>query len=58
MEKIKFVNNQAPALNETNLNKMQDNIEEAIEEKQDLIVTGTSLPENVVEGQIFLLYKE
>lgn len=58
MEKIRFVNNQAPALNETNLNKMQDNFEEALNEKQDIIASGTSLPENVVEGQIFLLYKE
>lgn len=58
MERIVFVNNQAPALNETNLNKLQDNIEEALEEKQDLIVSGTSLPEEVVEEQIFLLYSE
>lgn len=30
MEKINFINNQAPALNATNLNQMQDNIENAI----------------------------
>lgn len=58
MERIVFVNNQAPALNQTNLNALQDNIEEAINEKQDEIQSGTSLPINVVEGQIFLLYKE
>ena len=57
MEKIVFVNNQAPALNQTNLNKMQDNIENAINEKQDEIKSGTTLPATVVEGQIFLLYK-
>lgn len=32
MEKINFKNGQAPALNETNLNQMQDNIENAINE--------------------------
>lgn len=58
MRRIEFVNNQAPAINQTNLNGLQDNIEEALEEKQDLIVSGTSLPEEVVEGQIFLLYSE
>ena len=31
MEKINFVNNSEPALNATNLNKLQQNIEEAIE---------------------------
>lgn len=32
MEKIDFINNSQPALNATNLNKMQQNIEEAVEE--------------------------
>ena len=58
MKRIEFVNNQAPALNQTNLNALQDNIEEALEEKQDIVATGTALPETVVEGQIFLLYSE
>lgn len=58
MERIVFVNNQAPALNQTNLNALQDNIEEAIEEKQDIITSGTTLPEIGEEGQIFLLYSE
>ena len=58
MRRIVFVNNQAPALNQTNLNALQDNIEEAIEEKQDVIESGTSLPATGEEGQIFLLYSE
>ena len=58
MRRIEFVNNQAPALNQTNLNGLQDNIEEALDEKQDVIESGTSLPANVEEGQIFLLYEE
>jgi len=58
MRRIVFVNNQAPALNQTNLNALQDNIEEALDEKQDVIESGTSLPATVEEGQIFLLYNE
>lgn len=58
MERIVFVNNQAPALNQTNLNKLQDNVEEAIEEKQDIIKTGTTLPTTGNDGDIFLLYNE
>lgn len=57
MERIVFVNNQAPALNQSTLNQLQDNIEEAIDEKQDEIQSGTTLPATAVEGQIFLLYK-
>lgn len=30
MEKINFVNNSLPAINDTNLNKLQDNVEDAI----------------------------
>lgn len=30
MEKINFINNQQPALNATNLNQLQDNVEDAI----------------------------
>lgn len=33
MEKINFVNNSTPALNATNLNKLQDNVENAIAEQ-------------------------
>lgn len=33
MEKINFINNSQPAINATNLNKMQDNVEDAISEK-------------------------
>lgn len=33
MEKITFKNGQAPYINDTNLNKMQDNVEKAIEAK-------------------------
>jgi hypothetical protein len=36
MEKIDFINNQQPALNATNLNKIQDNTEDAIQEVQDV----------------------
>lgn len=36
MEKIDFINNQQPALNATNLNKLQDNTEDAIQEVQDV----------------------
>lgn len=35
MEKIDFRNNQQPALNETNLNKLQDNVEDAISESEE-----------------------
>lgn len=34
MEKINFVNNTTPALNATNLNKLQDNVEDAIDESE------------------------
>ena len=37
MEKINFVNGTSPALNATNLNQMQDNIENAINEVNDAI---------------------
>ena len=33
MKKINFINNQAPAINASNLNQLQTNIENAIEEK-------------------------
>lgn len=32
MEKINFINNSQPAVNDTNLNKLQDNVENAISE--------------------------
>ena len=35
MEKINFVNNNLPAVNQTNLNKLQDNVEDAIQVVQD-----------------------
>lgn len=38
MEKIQFKNGQEPCLNDINLNKMQDNIEEAINEKADITI--------------------
>lgn len=40
MDKIDFINAQAPALNDENLNKMQDNIERAINAQ----VSGDTLP--------------
>lgn len=42
MEKINFVNNSTPALNETNLNKLQDNVEDSIQEVVDKIKTTTT----------------
>lgn len=39
MEKINFVNNSQPALNGTNLNKLQDNVEDAIEDAKGEIET-------------------
>ena len=35
MEKINFINQSTPAVNATNLNKLQDNVEDAIQEVQD-----------------------
>ena len=46
MEKINFVNNSQPAINDTNLNKLQDNVEDEINEKQaniDLKLDKTSV---------------
>ena len=54
MQKITFVNGQAPALNATNLNQLQENIEDAIDE---VITTGTELPATAEDGTIFLLYE-
>jgi hypothetical protein len=44
MEKIDFVNSTQPALNDTNLNLMQDNIERAINAQ----VSGDTLPIGVM----------
>lgn len=54
MEKITFVNGQAPALNATNLNQLQENVEDAIEA---VITSGTELPQTAEDGTIFLLYE-
>ena len=37
MEKINFTNGQEPALNDTNLNQLQDNVEEAITEVKEYV---------------------
>lgn len=37
MKKIVFVNGQEPALNSTNLNQLQDNVEAAINKTLDLV---------------------
>ena len=37
MQKINFINNSEPAINATNLNKLQDNTEDAIQEVQDVV---------------------
>lgn len=42
MEKIQFVNNSEPYLSAENLNQMQDNIENAINEKNYLVATITN----------------
>lgn len=60
MEKIQFKNGQEPYLNDINLNKMQDNIEKAINEKADevkldekLDKTGGTIQGNLnIEGNI------
>ena len=46
MDKIDFINAQAPALNDENMNKMQDNIERAINAQVsgDTLPIGTVLP--------------
>ena len=46
IDKINFINNTTPALNATNLNKLQDNVEDEINEKQaniDLKLDKTSV---------------
>ena len=48
MEKITFINGQAPAINDYNLNKMQDNMEQALsaemnEIKYNLITNGAAV---------------
>ena len=54
MEKINFVNNQAPAINGSNLNQLQTNVENAIEEKH--IYSTTEKAAGVwIDGKI--LYK-
>lgn len=45
MEKINFKNGQAPYINDTNLNQLQENIEEAIDSK-------SSLPAGGITGQV------
>lgn len=47
MEKIDFINNQQPALNATNLNKLQQNVEDDI---GDLTQLETSAKNNLVEA--------
>ena len=39
MKKINFTNNQAPALNDSTLNQLQTNVENAIEEKHTYLTT-------------------
>lgn len=47
MEKINFVNDTTPALNATNLNKMQDNVEDVTGDLSDLETTANN---NLVEA--------
>ena len=54
MNKINFVNNQAPALNATNLNKMQDNMEEEINNINDILDEDTTEETQVqIDNMIF-----
>lgn len=41
MEKINFINNSVPALNSTNLNKLQDNVEDAMKSERTSSNTDT-----------------
>lgn len=45
MDKINFKNGQAPYISDVNLNKMQDNVEQAIQDVADTIVTETATQE-------------
>ena len=68
MQKITFINDQAPAVNANNLNLMQTNAENAINEAittaqtnaentiNNKIQYGTSLPSTADNGTIFILY--
>ena len=46
MEKINFINNQAPAINETNLNQLQTNVENAINEAKPKVTENRVLVSN------------
>lgn len=49
MNKINFVNNGQPAINDTNMNLLQTNVENAINEKinKDFIVVSTTIKSNL-----------
>lgn len=49
MKKIIFANNQAPAVNDINLNKMQDNMEEALKWQSQAVSLGNG-EKATVEG--------
>ena len=55
MDKIKFVNNGQPAINDTNLNQMQTNIENAIEEALEKIKNNITIRGN---GDVTLTMKQ
>mgnify|MGYP003307778316 CR=1 FL=1 len=50
MEKINFINNSQPALNARNLNKLQDNIEDSLNELNENKFDKTSIQENYNES--------
>lgn len=52
MKKINFINNQAPALNGANLNKLQDNVEEAITENTNAIAETDNKHNYSTEEQV------
>lgn len=60
MEKINFVNGSAPALNATNLNQMQTNLENAITEMQTNVESAINeaTTKTVISETFYEIYKE
>ena len=53
MEKINFVNNSVPALNATNLNKLQDNIEDSMKTEKTASDTDTYSCNYINQGNTY-----
>lgn len=62
IEKINFINNQQPALNSTNLNKLQDNIEDSMKSEQTTSDTDTYscnyINEIITSGNNYTKFKD